>query len=203
MLHSLSAVAKACFAARHFRAYLRIVAAHGEDHPGEAGSVLAALVKVADADASANHAADAMQGYRAAVNLAGKAGDKALQTLALVHLADLQEKQGSAGDAAESYQRALALDAGLSDPRSAASDWVNYGQFLRRQHQPERLVFACLLHAEDLLRATPGEELSAIVQAREESEARLGGEAVTVRKSLDAAINEAISLPQTSFQAKP
>jgi tetratricopeptide (TPR) repeat protein len=187
-------------AARHFRTYLQIVAAHGEEHPGEAASVLAALVKVADADASINHANDAMRGYNTAVRLAEKIGDKALESLALVHLADLQEKQGDAGAAAESYQRALALDGALSDPRSAASDWVNYGQFLRRRQQPERLVLACFLHAENLVRGSPGEELSAIVQAREESERRLGHEAAAVGKDEDAAAKEAATLPITSLK---
>jgi tetratricopeptide (TPR) repeat protein len=63
--------------------------------------------------------------------------------LALVHLADLQEKQADIRGAAESYQHALQLDAALSDPRSTASDWFNYAQFLRKQKQPERYIF-CL-----------------------------------------------------------
>jgi hypothetical protein len=63
----------------------------------------------------------------------------------------MQEKQSDNRGAAESYQRALQLDAALSDPRSAASDWFNYAQFLRKQQQSERYVFACLLHAENIL----------------------------------------------------
>ena len=189
-------------AARHYRAYLRIVAAHHKEHVKETSSVLAALVKVADADAAVNHGSDAKQGYDAAVNFAGKVGDRAIQSLALVHLADLQEKQGDAAAAAQSDQRALALDASLSDPKSAASDWVNYGQFLRRQHQAERLVFACFLRAEDLLQDSPGDELSAVVQARKESEARLGGDAASIRAHRDAAANEAADLSASSFTAK-
>ena len=188
-------------AARHFRAYLRIVSARGNEHPGEAATVLAALVKVADADASVSHAADALQGYNTAVRLAEKVGDKTIESLALVHLADLQEHRGDASGSAQSYQRALALDATLRDPRSAASDWVNYGQFLQRRQQPERLVFACFLHAEALLRDSPGEELSAIVHVRAESEARLGREAGAVRKDLDAAAKEAATIPVASFKA--
>jgi len=76
---------------------------------------------------------------------------------------------------------------------------VNYGQFLRRQRQSERLVFACFLHAEDLVRADPGDELTAIVQARSESEARLGREAAAVRRSSEAAAMEALALPASSF----
>jgi tetratricopeptide (TPR) repeat protein len=189
-------------AARHYRAYLRIVGANTAEHAKETSTVLAALVKVADADVAVNHASEAKQGYDAAIHFAGKAGDRTMQSLALVHLADLREKQGDAAAAAQSYQRALALDASLSDPKSAASDWVNYGQFLRRQHQPERLVFACFLRAEDFVRDTPGDELSAVVQTRTESEARLGREAADVRGQRNAAANEAADLSASSFTAK-
>ena len=188
-------------AARHYRAYLQIVAARPNEHRSEKTSVISALIKVADADAAANRRADALQGYNAAVDFAGKAGDRTLETLALVRRADLQEKRGDAVAAAESYQRALALDALLSDARGAASDWLNYGQFLRRQRQPERLVFACMLRAENLMRATPGDEFSIIVSARSESEARLGRDAAAVRHTLEAAAREAIAVPASSFNS--
>jgi Tfp pilus assembly protein PilF len=186
-------------AARHYRAYLQIVAAHRSDHRSETTFVLAALIKVADADAAGNRPVEALQGYNAARNFAVKSGDKTLESLASVHLADLEEKQGSVTAAAESYQHALVLDASLSDQRSAASDWVNYGQFLHRQGQPERLIFACFLRAEDLLDTTPGEELSAIIKARRESETRLGRDADVVRRTRATWAGEALSLPASSF----
>jgi tetratricopeptide (TPR) repeat protein len=190
-------------AARHYRAYLQGIAAHAAEHRSETSSVLAAIVKVADADADANHRADALQGYTFAVQSAEKSGEKTLESLALVHLADLQEKMGNATVAAQSYQHALTLDAVLSDPRSAASDWLNYGQFLRRQRQPERLVFACLLRAEELMRDTPGDELSAIEKVRSESEKRLGHEAAAIRRALDKAAQESLSVKPSEFSAHP
>src|SRR5262249_19459083 len=116
-------------------------------------------------------------------------------------LADLHDKEGDIAGAAGSYQLALVLDAGLSDPRSAAVDWLNYGQFLHRRHQPERLAFACFLKAEELLSATPdsGRELSAVREARAESEARLGRAAATVRRNLQETAHEAATLPTTVF----
>jgi tetratricopeptide (TPR) repeat protein len=186
-------------AARHYRAYLKIVAAHQNDHRSETSVVLAVLVKVADADAAVNRAAEAMQGYQAAIQFAKKSGEKTIESLAFVHLADLQEKQGNAAAAAQSYQRALTLDASLSDPRSAASDWVNYGQFLQRQGKPERLVYACFLRAEDLLRTAPGTELSAVAKARTDSEIRLGREAASVRGNRDTILTEALTLQASSF----
>ena len=186
-------------AARHYRAYLQIVASHRDEHRRETATVIAALVKVADADAAANHQDEAFEGYNAAIQFAEKANDKALRSLALVHLADLEEKRQGMVAAATAYQRALAIDASLSDPVSAGSDWFNYGQFLRRQHQPERLVFASLLRAQELVNSSPGAELATIAEARAESEARLGREAGAVRRSSAAAAKEALGLPVASF----
>jgi tetratricopeptide (TPR) repeat protein len=186
-------------AARHYRAYLQIVAAHRDEHRSEETAVIAAVIKVADADAAARQQDEALKGYDAATKFAEKANDKALESLALVHLADLEEKRENIVAAAAAYQRALALDAVLSDPVSAGSDWFNYGQFLRRQHQPEQLVYACFLYAEGLVKATPGAELTAIVQARTESGARLGRGAAAVRRSSDAAEKEALNLPASAF----
>jgi tetratricopeptide (TPR) repeat protein len=181
-------------AARHYRVYLEIIASRHEKNPTDSAPVLAALIRVADADAAINHTGDASKGYGAAVGFADKAGEKALESLALVHLADLQEKQGDVAGTASSYQQALKIDAGLSDSRGAASDWFNYAQFLRKQQVPERYVFACLLHAEDALQHTPGEELTVISQARKESGARLGQESAAVRRKLDELLGESLSL---------
>jgi tetratricopeptide (TPR) repeat protein len=181
-------------AARHYRAYLGIIAARHQNNPADTGPVLAALIKVADADAAINHDVEASKSYRAAAGFADKAGEKTLESLALVHLADLQEKQADIRGAAESYQHGLELDATLSDARSTASDWFNYGQFLRKQRQPERYVFACLLHAENTLESTPGEELRVVSEARKESEARLGKESAAVRSKLDGIVRESLSL---------
>ena len=199
LAQSLEARGEPQAAARHYRAYLQIVATHRDEHPAEAATVVAALIKVADADAAANQQADALKGYNAAIQFAEKANAKPLVTLSLVHLADLQEKRENIEAAATAYQRALAIDASLSDAVSAASDWFNYGQFLKRQRQPERLVFACFLHAEGLVNATPGAELSAIAQARAESEARLGREGAAVRRSAGAVAGDALKLSAPSF----
>jgi tetratricopeptide (TPR) repeat protein len=190
-------------AARHYRAYLQIVASHRDEHRSETAQVIAALIKVADADAAANHQDEALQGYNAAIQFAEKANDRALQSLALVHLADLQEKREKTAAAAAAYQRALAIDTSLSDPVGAGSDWFNYGQFLRRQHQPERLVFASLLRAEETVNSAPGAKLTTIAQARAESEARLGHEAAALRRSRAAVAKEALDLPASSFSRPP
>ena len=189
-------------AARHYRAYLQIVASHRDEHRNETASVLAALIKVADADAAGNQQDGALAGYNAAIQFAERANAKALESLALVHLADFEERQESAVAAASAYQRALAIDASLSDPTSAASDWFNYAQFLDRRHLPERLVFACLLRAEELASATPGIQLNTIVEVRAQNEAHLGQQAAAVRRSSGVVLKEALALPASLF-ARP
>ncbi len=189
-------------AARHYRAYLEIIAARHARNPADTGPLLAALIKVADADAAINHTADASKGYTAAASFADKAGEKALESLAFVHLADLQEKEGDIGGAAQTYQQALRLDAAVSDPRGAASDWFNYAQLLRKQKIPERYVFACLLHAENILQNNMGDELSVVSQARKESEARLGQLSASVRQRLDETTAEALNLKVADPPAK-
>jgi tetratricopeptide (TPR) repeat protein len=189
-------------AARHYRVYLEIIASRHQKNSADTGPLLAALIKVADADAAINRTADAAKGYAAAAGFADKAGEKALQSLALVHLADLQEKQGDVAGAAESYQRALQLDAALTDPRSAASDWFNYAQLLRNQKKAERYIFACLLHAESILQNAQSDELAVVSQARKESEARLGKESGAVRNKLDGIVAESLNLKITAPSAK-
>ncbi|MGC1367458.1 MAG: tetratricopeptide repeat protein [Candidatus Acidiferrum sp.] len=189
-------------AARHYRVYLEIIASHHERNPADMAPALAALIKVADADAAIRHTGDASKGYTAAAGFAEKAGEKTLEGLALVHLADLQEKETDIAGAAQSYQRALRLDAALADPRGTASDWFNYAQFLHKEQQPEKYVFACLLHAENALQKTPGDELNVVTQGRKESEARLGAEAAAVRRNLDAIVMQSMNLRVSALAAK-
>ena len=182
-------------AARHYRSYLEIASSPNQKNPPDRGAVLAALIKVADADAAINHFDDARKGFTSAANFAQQAGYNTLKSLALVHLADVQEKSQDAPAALASYQQALRLDAQLTDANSTASDWFNYAQFLRRQSRPENLILACLLHAENLLPAAPSEELNVIVDARKQSEARLGP-ALTARvhRDVNAFLAESLQL---------
>lgn len=188
-------------AARHYRAYLQVVAKHPADHKGEGATVISALIKVADADAAALKNHEAIQGYHTAAQFAERTHNGSLQSLALAHAATAQEQSGAFGDAAQSFQQALMLDETQGEERAAATDWYNFGKFLRRQKQPERLVFACFYRAEDLMSTTPGTELTAIVSAREESEARLGAEARGLRSRLSKLLSEALSLPPSAFPA--
>jgi tetratricopeptide (TPR) repeat protein len=192
---ALSARGQDQAAARHYRTYLLIVAARPQEHTDASSQVIAALVKVADADARLRHVKEAADGYEMAAQLAEKEGNAAMQSLAYVRLAELEEGQGRAGGAATYYQRALALDAAVTDPLAVATDWAEYGQFLQRAGQPERFAYACFLRAEELLRDAPGETQKAVMQLRQESEARLGtGEAWHVRKRRGALLQQALKV---------
>src|SRR5579885_475689 len=134
-------------AARHYRVYISLASDPARASSVDRATVLAALIRVADADAAVNQAAEAQRGYETAIHLAEKISNRILQSLALAHLADLQERQGNVRAALLAYQQALALDATLTDATGAATDWFNYGQFLRRQHAPDALVLACFAKA--------------------------------------------------------
>ena len=186
-------------AARHYRAYLETVSKHPAEHSGEGPTVISALVKVADADTAAQKNHEAIQGYNAAARFAERIRDASLQSLALAHAATAQDQAGAFADAAQSFQQALMLDETEGEERAAATDWYNFGRFLRRRKQPERLVFACFYRAEDLMSARPGTELSAMVAAREESETRLGAEARGLPAQLSKLLSQALSLPPSAF----
>jgi tetratricopeptide (TPR) repeat protein len=186
-------------AARHYQAYLQIVAKHTADHPGEGLTVISALVKVADSAAADQKFPEALLGYQKAAQFAEKMKNPGLQSLALAHGADAQERAGAIGAAAQLFQQALIVDETEGDPRAAATDWYNYAQFLRRHNQPERLVFACFYRAQDLMSTTPGEELNAIAAAVTASEARLGPSARTLPAQLSKLLSEALSLPPSAF----
>jgi tetratricopeptide (TPR) repeat protein len=181
-------------AARHYRAYLELVAKQPEKHKGENRTVLSALIKVADADAAAGQLKTALQGYAAAAKFAQRSGEGSLESLARAHAAEVLERSGDFAGAAGSYQAALKLDEQTGDARAAEIDWLNYGQFLRRQNQAGTLVLACFAKAEDLLRATPSKELSAIVKERQAAERQLGAEAAKVRSNLPELVRKASSL---------
>jgi tetratricopeptide (TPR) repeat protein len=188
-------------AARHYRTYLEVVSDHPSQHAGEGLTVISALIKVADADAATGKTAEALQGYQGAAKFADKLKNPGLRSLALAHAAEAQEKSGAVGQAAQSFEQALMIDETQGQPRASAVDWYNYGQFLQRQKQPERLIFACFYRAQDLMSTTPGEELNAISAARAASEARLGPAARGLSPQLSKLLSEVLSLPPDAFSS--
>ncbi len=186
-------------AATHYRAYLQAVSLHPDDHAQETRTVISALIKVADANYASGKVQEARTGYQKAQEFALRISNRQLQSLALVHLADLDEHSRAPRQAADAYQRALRLDQQLPDTPASASDWFDYGQFLRRQNQPEALAYACFLRAGSLLKSTPGAEQTAVSQALQESAARLGKDTSVVQSQLPEWIEKALQIPASSF----
>ena len=188
-------------AARHYRTYLEIVSKHPGEHAGEGLTVISALIKAADGDVSAGKTDEAIRGYQGAARFAEKMKNPGLQSLAMEHGAEAQEKAGNPGPAAQLFQEALMIDETQGEPRAAAVDWYNYGQFLMRQKQPERLVFPCFARAQDLMSSKPGQELIAMTAARNASAARLGASAHGLDRQTARLLSEALSLKAEAFPA--
>jgi tetratricopeptide (TPR) repeat protein len=186
-------------AARHWEAYLKLATAHPGDSATSLPQRISGAIQLGDDDVRIQRNNAARAAYQSAIDLAQRAGDAKLGSLALAHLANLQEKAGDVKTAAESYQRALALDAKSGDAHSAALDWFNYGQFLRRHQQPGELVYACLLHAETLLAGTSGPDLETVKEVRREAGRGMGVTASAAQKNLPELLARAAALPPDSF----
>ncbi len=64
---------------------------------------------------------------------------------------------------------------------------------------PDDLVYACLLHAEQLLANTGGAELETVKTIRRQVEVRMGNKANASQKDLPALLARAGGLPTQSF----
>ena len=175
-------------AARHWNLFLQFAGLANPQSAPDAPAftqqqILAATVQFADDEARINQSAAALTQYDLAIAQAQQAGDAKLESLALVHRADLQAQKGDVAAAAQSYQRSLALDAKTGDAPAEALDWFNYGQFLRHQHAPDESVYASFLHAENLLHASAGSELSTVQTARRQVESKMGAKAAAVAQA--------------------
>ena len=189
-------------ASHHWNSFLQLAgtqaAAASQDPELGRRQVASATIQLADDEARTNHVPAALEEYGSAITLAEKSKDAKLEALALAHRADLQDKSGDIAAAAQSYQRALAVDATSGDPRSEAFDWFNYGQFLRRHAQPDEIVYACFLRAEDLLAGAPGSDLETVQSARRQVASRMGKKADVVQKELPALLARASSVTLAS-----
>jgi len=186
-------------AARHWDAFLRSASATPDDPAAGIEQQISATIQLADDQSRINRTDAAFAAYGSAIAMAERAGDKKLESLALAHFGDLQEKTGDVKSAADSFQRGLELDAKSANPHAEALDWFNYGQFLRRHGMPDDLIYACLLHAEQLLGNTGGADLETVKTIRRQVESRLGNKADASQKDLSALLARAGGLPTQSF----
>ena len=189
-------------AARHWNLFLQVAGtqptAASRDPALGRQQVITASIQLADDEARTKQTSAAVARYDSAIALAEKSNDAKLESLALAHRADLQDKSGDIAGAARSFQLGLALDSKVGDPRSEASDWFNYGQFLRRHNQPDELVYACFLHAESLLAGTSGNDLATVQAERRQIASKMGKKADVAQKELLALLARAASVTLAS-----
>jgi tetratricopeptide (TPR) repeat protein len=180
-------------AARHWNSLLRLAdsAVASQDPALGRRQVITASIQLADDEARTNQTPAAQARYDSAIASAVKSNDAKLESLALAHRADLQDKIGDIAGAAQSYQRGLALDSTINDSRGVASDWFDYGQFLRRHNEPDEIVYACFLHAESLLAGTSGSDLSTVQAERRQLASKLGKKADVAQTELPALLARA------------
>ena len=88
-----------------------------------------------------HHLADAERSYELARTIARESGDKKLESFASATEADVAAGLHDNRRALELYQAALNLDTVGSDLQSEATDWYNYGLFLRNAGFPSRLAY--------------------------------------------------------------
>jgi tetratricopeptide (TPR) repeat protein len=186
-------------AVQHWQEYLLTATLWPDDPAAGLEQQASAAVQLADDESKIDRIDLAMPQYRAAFNIAARAGDIKLQSIALSRLADSQEKTGDARSAALSYQRGLKLDEKVRDSRGEAIDWFSYSQFLSRHKQSDDLIYACLLRAEDLLKDTESPELATVRSGRRMVESRLGKSADKSQTGLHNWLATASSLPPTAF----
>jgi tetratricopeptide (TPR) repeat protein len=186
-------------AARHWTEFLRLAALDPEDPAATTDQQISGAIQFADDQSNSNQPDAALAGYRSAISRAEASGNAKLESLAWVHMADSRDKLGDVKLAAASYERGLALDAKAGDAHNEALDWFNYGQFLRRHQMPDDLVYACLLHSEQLLATTGGSELETATKMRREVERKLGSKAGASQKQLPELLARAGGLPTYSF----
>jgi tetratricopeptide (TPR) repeat protein len=162
--------------------------------PPPAAELVATVLRLAQCQVQANHPDQAEKSYALAQRVASQSSEKKLESFASVSEAELEVLRGKTSEALRLYQHALRLDSTLGDKRSEAADWYNYGLFLRDSRFPTRLVYASLLNSESLMKAfKDSPEFPPIVQAREEAEKKLGGEAAQLRRNPKPALEEALA----------
>ena len=186
-------------AARHWEIFLRFASTPPDFAAITANQLLSATIQLADDESTINQSDAALARYQSAIVLAERTNDAKLESLALAHLADLQDKRKDTAAAAQSYQRGLLLDAKAADQRSEGFDWFNYGQFLRRHQAPNDLIYACFLHAENLLASADPAELQTVQTARRQVASQLGKKAPAAQKDLPALLARATNFPADSI----
>jgi tetratricopeptide (TPR) repeat protein len=129
-----------------------------------------------------------------AAELSAQAGEKSMLSAAYSVLAQALTEGGKGAEALSFYQRSIQLDRETGESQQEGLAWFKYGQFLKRSGQSDRLVLACLIKAEQLLKPGRGKEVDLIAEARRQEERTLGKDAAMVGRDLDSLLSELLTL---------
>jgi tetratricopeptide (TPR) repeat protein len=195
LAYELDREGKALDAVRHYQAFLERLAGQPAQKRPEPDKLIAVVLRMADCQARASQADQAVMSYHMAEKLAAQTKQSKLESIAYINEAALQAKAGKVDEALQLYQHALTLDESTDDKRSAAEDWAAYGRFLDESGFPARLAYACLVKSESLARALPDAPLAERSAAiRKQFAHRAGADAAAVRRDTEPALQEALAL---------
>jgi tetratricopeptide (TPR) repeat protein len=188
-------------AAAHYKSFLEIVAgqtaglAVGAQQRPDPEKMIAIVLRMANCQARAHEAREAVRSYQLAANLAGETKQSKLESVADVNLAALEAESGNLDEALQLYQQVLKLDESSGDPKASAQDWLAYGQFLSETGFSARLAYACLMESEKLQETLPDsaqQQLRKTVMEQLTKRARFETDAV--RHNLSLNLSDALSL---------
>ncbi len=177
----------------HYERYIAL-SASSNDVIGDVKHFATVLIETGDAYADVQKPAQAATYFARAAEFAHTAGDASLEGAAYGRLAALLELAGKADDAAEAYRQAIGCDRKAQDTTATAIEWFNYGQLLKKEAAPPRLVAACLLESRNGLASRPGPMLDTVNQTLADFEHEHPGMAAAVQRELPAALQDALSL---------
>jgi tetratricopeptide (TPR) repeat protein len=186
---------KAESAIPYYILFLDKIAHAGAENRPPASDVISIVLRLAQCQAQAKHPAQAEEAYELARKIASQTGEKRLESFTSVAEAELEAGQNKIPQALRLYQNALELDAAVNDARTEATDWYSYALFLRDSGFPPRLVYACLLRSESLMK--PLKDVSAqqsVALVRVEVGKKLGVQATQVQRNPASALREALAL---------
>jgi tetratricopeptide (TPR) repeat protein len=188
---------KAEAAIPYYIMFLEKTAHAGAENRPPASDVISIVLRLAQCQAQAKHPEQAEQAYDLARKIASQTGEKKLESFTSVAEAELEAGQNKIPQALRLYQNALELEAAVNDVRSEATDWYSYALFLRDSGFPPRLVYACLLKSESLMK--PLKDASAqksVALVRMEEGKKLGVQAAQLQHNWESALKEARALKE-------
>jgi len=181
------------FAIPHYERYLALLAEQ-EGPPLDPKEVIALTLKLAHYYGRQNKLAVTLQYAGQAATLAAQAGEKASLSAAYSTMAQALIELGRLADALPLYQRCIQLDRETGDSQQEGLDWFKYGQFLKRSRKEDRLVLACLIKADGMVKSSEVKDRALISEARSQEETAMGAEAASVTRNLDSITQELLAL---------